>query len=327
MAWQHTKTSKRRRKKKIAKAIFGKSLPLVMVLVLLLGVLFGLAYSTFEPVRDFVDGLGIISTSQTTKPRPIIDPEGDTMAVHFIDVGQGDSTLFQTPKGSVLVDCGESEYGDDVVAYLKAQGVTELEYFIITHPDSDHMGCAAYVLQNIKVKNFVMNGQEKSTKFFEKALDELEKQEIEGIIAVPGDVITVGALTIEILGPQRLDFKEADWNNASLILHATYGLHSFLLTGDAEEEGEEDLLKKYASSLKCDVFSAGHHGSKTSNSLELLQAADPDFVVISCGEGNSYGHPHQGALDVFSKIGATVYRTDKEGSIVFTTDGKTLTKN
>lgn len=324
MAWNHTKASKNRRRKKILKAIFGKSLPLVIIIFLLLGVLGSFAYKNVEPFRDFVDSLGILPT--TTAPRPTIDPNGTTMAVHFIDVGQGDCTLFETPDGCVLVDCGESEYGEEVVAYLTSLGIDELEYFIITHPDSDHMGCAAYILRNIKVNTFVMNGQEKTTVFFEKALDELDRQNINSIIVAPGERLEVGALCLDILGPQRLDFSEAEWNNASIIIHAKYGERSFLLTGDAEEEGEEDLLAKYKDVIKCDVFSAGHHGSKTSNSPELLHAADPDYVVISCGEGNSYGHPHQQALDVFASVGAIIHRTDKEGTIIFTTDGVTLTK-
>jgi beta-lactamase superfamily II metal-dependent hydrolase len=100
----------------------------------------------------------------------------------------------------------------------------------------------------------------------------------------------------------------------------------FAIKGDAEEEGEEDLLKHHKNELKCDVFSAGHHGSKTSNSQELLEAAMPSYVVISCGADNKYGHPHQEALDVFQSINATVYRTDLLGSIVFVTDGENLEK-
>lgn len=273
---------------------------------------------------------GYLTANNETPANPPIDPNGVEMAIHFIDVGQGDSTLFQTPQGSVLVDCGEKEYGDDVVAYLNAQGITELEYFIITHPDSDHMGCAAYVLENIKVKNFVMNGQEKTTQFFKKALEIVEEQEQAGtlkpIIAGPGDDFTVGALRLNIFGPQPELVETDEWNEASLIIYATYGERAFLLTGDAETQGEADLLEYYKNQIKCDIFSAGHHGSSTSNSKELLQAARPTYVVISCGEGNSYGHPHQEALDSFESVGAIVYRTDELGSVVFITDGKELTK-
>lgn len=324
MAGKKTSVRKKRAQKKILKAIFGKALPIVLLIAAILGFAFNYFYNNNDDFRIFVDEN--IYHKTTVAQKPYIDPNGSEMAVHFIDVGQGDSTLLQTPQGSVLVDCSESEYGDDVVEYLNAQGVTELEYFIITHPDSDHMGAAAYILEHITVKTFVMNGQEKSAKFFENALDVIEERDIDTMIAVPGDVITVGALQISVLGPYRLDFSEAEWNNASLILHATYGHRSFLLTGDAEEEGEEDLLKHHKNELKCDVFSAGHHGSKTSNSQELLEAAMPSYVVISCGADNKYGHPHTEALDVFQSINATVYRTDLLGSIVFVTDGENLEK-
>lgn len=308
------------RRKKKSNAL----LKVILSLLALLSVTLGCIYLSGEPIEDFI---GQFINFETQSPSiPAINPEGKEMAVHFIDVGQGDSTLFQTPNGSVLVDCGESEYGEDVVAYLKAQGVEELEYFIITHPDSDHMGCAAYILENIKVKMFVMNGQEKSTKFFSKALDVIEEKQIPVDVVVPGDVITVGALQLKIYGPKAHIIETDEWNDASLIIHATYGSRSFLLTGDAEKLGEESLLENYTNELKCDVFSAGHHGSKTSNSVELLSFAKPTYVVISCGEGNSHGHPHQEVLDRFEDIGAIVYRTDELGSIVFVTDGDTLTK-
>lgn len=315
---------KKKVQKKVAKSVFGKSLAIIMMIIALLAIVGGCAYENNEEFRTFVDELGIFSTKSPATPP--IDPNGDEMAIHFIDVGQGDSTLFQTPQGSVLVDCGEKEYGEDVVAYLKAQGIEELEYFIITHPDSDHMGCAAYILENIDVNVFVMNGQEKTTQFFSKALDVIEEKNIAVDIVGPGDMITVGALQMKIYGPQQELVDSTDWNEASLIIHAIYGNRSVLLTGDAEEKGEEDLLEHYGDVIKCDIFSAGHHGSKTSNSPELLNAAKPTYVVISCGEGNSYGHPHQEALDAFADVGATIYRTDKLGSIVFVTNGETLTK-
>ena len=322
MAQKGTKKNQKKKKQKLMKAIFGKNLSLVMVLLLLIGAAFGLLYEQNEFVRDFVDGLGIFSTTAPTTQ--FIDPNGDELAVHFIDVGQGDCTLLQTAVGSVLIDCAESEYGESIVTYLKSQGVDELEYFIITHPDSDHMGAAAYIINNITVKTVVMNGMEKSAKFFEKALDAMEDKGVEGIIAQPLDVFTVGALQLKILGPYVEDIDDLNSNDSSLIIHAIFGHRSFLFTGDSEEEGEEILLDHHTTDLKCDVFSAGHHGSKTSNSKDLLKHADPDYVVVSCGEDNSYGHPHAQAVEVFNSVGATVLRTDKLGTIVFVTNGETL---
>lgn len=331
--------AKRRKKKKslgqrLAKCIFGRALPWILVILLLLGVFLPTAYEQYEPFRDFVDGLGIFSTTTTTTTtttpttviKPTIDPDGDEMAVHYIDVGQGDSTLLQTTAGSVLIDCGETEYGETVVEYLKSQGVEELEYFIITHPDSDHMGCAAYVLQNVSVKKFVINGKEKSAKFFTRALDAMEERGVEGVIAKPGDVFEIGALRLDILGPHVDDINSMDSNESSLIIRAAYGKRVFLFTGDAEKKGEQLLLdNNSADLLKCDVFSAGHHGSRTSNSAVLLAAASPTYVIVSCGAGNSYGHPHEEALDAFAEIGAEVIRTDVSGTIIFVTDGESLT--
>ena len=108
------------------------------------------------------------------------------------------------------------------------------------------------------------------------------------------------------------------------IIHATYGHRSVLLTGDAESKGEADLVENYGSIIKCDIFSAGHHGSSTSNSMELLEKADPDIVIISCGENNKHGHPHAEAVENFTAIGAEQLLTYKEGTIVFVTDGESL---
>lgn len=322
MAGNHTKKYKKKQKQRLMKSLFGACLPLFLIIALIFGV-GGYLYDGNGDFRAFVDQ--IFNVEDVKNERPYIDPNGEEMALHFIDVGQGDSALLQTPKGSVLIDCGEKEYGESVVSYLEKQGVDELEYFIITHPDSDHMGCAAYVLENVKVKNFIINGKEKSAVFFENALDVIESKGINSEIAGDGDVFIVGNLRLEILGPCVDDVNELDSNDSSLIILATYGSKSFLFTGDAEKEGEKLLLDNHGADIDCDIFSAGHHGAKTSNSLELLEAASPEYVVVSCGKGNSYGHPTSFALNNFAKVGATVLRTDELGDIVFITDGATIT--
>jgi len=188
------------------------------------------------------------------------------------------------------------------------------------------MGSAPAILERIKVNNFVTNGQVKGTKFFENTLDVIEEKGINAITAGPGDVLSVGALQLSILGPQPYLVDTEEWNEASLIIHATYGHRAILLTGDAQSKGEADLVENYGSIIKCDIFSAGHHGSKTSNSMELLRAADPDIVIISCGENNEYKHPDAEVVENFNAIGAEQLITYKEGTIVFVTDGDTLTK-
>ena len=325
MAWNNSKKNKKKETiiKKILKKIFGKNFLLVMILLALLGVATWLLYLQVPPVRDFIDGL--LPTEQTYKPQ-YINPNGDEMAVHYIDVGQADATLLQTSKGSVLIDCGES--ATPILNYLKLQGVTELEYLILTHPHDDHMGCAPEVLQNIKVKNVIMNNLVSTTGYYKETVAELEKQKdtINVIEAIPGEIYTVGALQLRILAPYEESYSGDDPNNSSIVVHATYGNRAFLFTGDAEKRAEGVLVEKHGKEIKCDVFSAGHHGAETSNTDALLAAAAPTYVVISVGEGNKYNHPTQEALDNFAEVGATVYRTDKVGTVVFVTDGETLVK-
>ena len=321
-----TKKISKRTQKKIMKSIFGKTLPIVMLIVALLSVAFYCAYNYSEPFHVFVDEVVLGKT--TIEPRPYIDPNGTELAVHFIDVGQGDSALLQTSEGSVLIDCGEYEYRHVVQEYLQLQGVYELEYFIITHPDSDHMGGAAYILENIPVKTLIINGQEKNT--MDEILDVVLEKQIDTVIVGQdeeikvGGTIFVGALQIDILGPQKLDYSSGEWNNPSIVLYATFGHRTFLFTGDAEKAAEKDLVEKFGDIIDCDVFSAGHHGSSSSNTQALLDAAQPEYVVISCGLNNKHNHPTQEVVERFEENGIEILRTDLNGSIVFITDGDSL---
>lgn len=320
------KKMSKRTKKKIMKAIFGKALPIVTLIIALLSVAFYCAYNYSEPFHTFVDEVVLGKT--TIAPRPYIDPDGSELAVHFIDVGQGDSALLQTAQGSVLIDCGEYEYRYVVQEYLQKQGVYELEYFIITHPDSDHMGSAAYILENIPVKTLIINGQEKDT--MEEVLDVVLEKQIDTVIVGQdeeikvGGTISVGALQIDILGPQHLEYSVGEYNNPSIVLYARFGHRSFLFTGDAEKAAEKDLVEKFGDVIDCDVFSAGHHGSSTSNTQILLDAAKPEFVVISCGADNRYNHPSGEVKERFENNNIEILRTDLNGSVVFITDGEEL---
>lgn len=307
--------AKRRRKKR------GGSL--FITIIILICALIGVLYNQSPEFRAFLADFGIGGSGVKS---PYIDPEGVEMAVHYIDVGQGDCTLLQTPEGSVLIDCGEKYDDDEIIAYLNSQGVTSIDYLIFTHPHEDHMGCAPELLRGIEVKNVIMNDRVSAAKYFENTILALEELEINTIPATPGDVYTVGALRISILGPYSDKFSREDTNNSSVIVYAEYGERAFLFTGDAEVEAEEELLAHHRDGIKCDVFSAGHHGSKSSNTLALVQAASPTYAVISCGKDNSYGHPNTETITTFDKCGVTYYRTDELGTIVFVTDGKTLTK-
>lgn len=318
-------SKKKRAVKKASRAVFGKNTSLAAVLLVLLAVALALFYHQSEAFRDFLHDNGIYTTTSDAQVIPSIDPEGNELAVHYIDVGQGDATLLQTSAGAVLIDCGSKEYGDDILAYIEGEGITELEYLIFTHPHEDHMGCAPAILRGITVKNVIMNDRTSTTNYFEKTLDAIEELGINVILAEPDEIITVGALQLRILGPQSSKYSGDDTNNSSIIIHAIYGNRAFLFTGDAEREAEAELVETYGGTLKSDVFAAGHHGSSTSNTQGLLDECAPSHVVISCGEGNSYNHPHEEAVQRFENAGAQIHRTDKDGTVIFITDGESLT--
>ena len=162
-----------------------------------------------------------------------------------------------------------------------------------------------------------------SSKTFERTLDALEDRQVNVILPNPGDNYTLTNATFRILAPLSEDYNDS--NDHSVVLRLLYGERSILFTGDAEAESEEDMVAAYtAEALKSDVLKVGHHGSVTSTAPDFLSLVDPDYAVISCGVGNSYGHPHDETVTRLTEKGISIYRTDREGTIVLTTDGKTL---
>lgn len=254
-------------------------------------------------------------------------PVGDSIEVHFIDVGQGDGVLIKTPDGNVIIDSGPKSQSDSFIDYLKAQGVSSIKYAIFTHPHEDHMGSAQFVLDEFEIENVVMNDRVSTSQYYENALDVIEKNSINTICAKAGDVYSVGDLKMTVLSPRLDKYKNDDTNNSSIILYVQYGSRSFIFTGDAEKEAEYEVVNAYGSgAITCDVLKIGHHGSSSSSTDAFLACVSPTYAVISVGEGNTYGHPSQEVLLRLDSRGIIYYTTENEGSIVFVTDGTDLTK-
>ena len=253
---------------------------------------------------------------------------GGVAQFHFIDVGQGDAELIMVGDKNILIDTGDRGGKDALVKYLKDHNVTEIEYFIVTHPDADHFASAAYVLDNYTVKNVIMSNAEKTTQMFETFIATLEKHTEINVINAHDEIGTkydVNGLELKILAP--LSESYTDTNDYSVVVMARYGNKKFLLTGDAEKKSEAEMVEIYsASDLKCDVLKVGHHGSRTSTSDAFLRMANPTYAVISCGKDNKFDHPHTETLNRLNDAGITIYRTDELGSIVLETDGDKITK-
>ena len=248
--------------------------------------------------------------------------------IHVIDVGQGDSILLTAPGGNVLFDAGDlaDRHEQAIKNYLTGLGITTLDYFVITHPDADHIGGADMILTDFTVKNVIMPDITSNSQAFAAMLDAMEKSQANVIEAVAGETFTLGDLTLKILAPLK---KYSDTNDMSVVIRATYGSVSMMFTGDAEGnmegKSEKDILATYkASELDCDFLKVGHHGSDTSTSPAFLAAASPKIAAISCGAGNKHGHPVQSVLDTLNAAGVTVYRTDLSGTLVFVCAGKTI---
>lgn len=227
---------------------------------------------------------------------------------------------------TMLVDCGEYEYADRVGTYLRSCGVNRLDYIIATHPHSDHMGGMAYIINNFDVGEIIIPHIDESdiptTQYFEKFLDACSAKSLTPREAEVGEIISIGDARAEVIAPSSKKYDDVNDYSVSFILR--HGRSRFLLTGDAEYTSEQEMLSG-GRLRRADVYKAGHHGSSSSSCEEFLRVVSPEYAVISCGEENSYGHPHQEVLDRLKNYTDKIYRTDIEGNIIFESDGVDIT--
>ncbi len=240
------------------------------------------------------------------------------LKVHFIDVGQGDSTLIEKNGHFMLIDAGERDQSETVVSYLEKQGVKTLDYVIGTHPHSDHIGGLEAVIRKFGVQKVFLPEKEHTTKVYERLLDAIADKDLKITVPKPGDTYSLGDASFQIIAPMR-DYGD-NLNNWSIGLRLVYGENSFVLCGDAEKAAEEDM-EASGFPLKADVLKLSHHGSSTSSFPDFMNMADPEYAVISCGKNNDYGHPHKEILDMLKKRNIKVLRTDQLGTIVAVSDG------
>lgn len=249
-------------------------------------------------------------------PAPGAAADGD-LHVHFIDIGQGDATLLQGPDFTILIDAGRHDRAD-VVPYLQAAGVTRLDLLIGTHPHADHIGQFPEVLAAFPVTEVWLSGFEHPTRTFERALDAILASEASYREPRAGEVHRIGSARLLVLNPAELG---DDLHDSNIAVHIKYGDVAFVFTGDAETATELAIASR-GHNIGADVLHLGHHGSATSTSDALLDAVRPAVAVYSAGIDNSYGHPHREPLARLATRGITVYGTDRDGTIVITTDGK-----
>lgn len=265
------------------------------------------------------------TTTVSTTAEPVVESTAfsDDMKVHFIDVEQGDSTFIELPNGeAMLIDAGETDQADKVVTYIYTQGYDTLDYVVATHAHSDHIGGLPDVLGSFNIENFYMTSAVATTSIYEDMLNAVDESGAVVHDVMAGDVIYNEAnLLIEVVAPKVIDSEEQ--NNNSIVVKVTYGDDKFLFTGDAEKSEEDGIW----TNIKCDVLKVGHHGSDSSSSSNFLKKVEPSYAVISCGLHNSYGHPTDDVLKRLYDRNIDVYRTDLQGTIIFTSDGSNISVN
>ncbi|WP_397538391.1 ComEC/Rec2 family competence protein [Rummeliibacillus pycnus] len=264
---------------------------------------------------------GTSTNISNTKP---VTTATDQVSVHIIDVGQGDSIFIQTPKENIVIDGGNKGKGETVIEYLKQHGVKQLDAVISTHPDADHIGGLADIIDAFPVKSVYSPRITHTTIAYRNFLQSVKAQNLKIKVAKEGVSIPVDekSLDLHFIGPVK-DYSKSDLNDWSGVLLMQHGDKKFLFTGDAETPAEEDMLEA-GLIPKVDVLKVSHHGAKEATNADFLAVAKPTYAAISVGEGNRYHHPTDEALSRLNAVHAKIYRTDQHGSIVFTSNGSTI---
>lgn len=256
-------------------------------------------------------------------------PQGQVV-IKMLNVGQGDSILIETAEQTVLIDTSDVDERDKLQRELQKAGVRKIDKVILTHPHADHIGGMDVLLANYDVKAVYDNGMPSTSKLYRSYMKTVKAKGIEHKGLKAGDELDFGSgARFKVLAPSAALVEQGsqkgykhDPNNESVVGRLTFGKFSMMFTGDAEKQAEKQVLSSFAGEIQSTVLKSGHHGSKTSSSADFLRAVRPEAALISCGQGNDYGHPHKETMKKYAAMKLKVYETDRNGTITITTDGQ-----
>ena len=283
------------------------------------GIINGYHDGTFKPENNIIRAEFSVALAYTLNDdlRPVED-----MTAHFIDVGQGDSTLLETPSGkTILIDGGRKSAGEEVVDYLASAGIDTIDLLVATHPDADHIGGLIDVLETMDVKQVLDSGKEHTTDTYIEYLDLIDKKDIPFETAVEGEVLSYEDMSMKVMNSKE---SSSDNNESSIVLKVSHGEIDFLLTGDATIQNEEEMLPAF--NLEAEILKVGHHGASTSTSLAFIDEVQPEVGILSYGE-NSYGHPDSEVVDRLWEEEVKLYSTCDQGDIAITSTGSSYDVN
>ncbi|RIU88788.1 ComEC/Rec2 family competence protein [Oceanobacillus picturae] len=241
------------------------------------------------------------------------------LKVHFLDVGQGDSILMNTPSGkNILIDGGPPGSGKKIIAYLKEKQINRIDLLITTHPDIDHIGGLPQVLKKVKVKQVVDSGKLHTTRTYAKYIQQIIKHDIPVRLAEKNELLRIDPLlTIRILNTYG---NSKNNNQSSIALKVTYDDIDLLLMSDVEMKQEKEFLKSY--DVNAEIIKVAHHGSNTSSSLDFLKAVSPETAILTYSIENDYGHPVDRVIRNLYKVKSDIYSTAVFGDLEIRSDGK-----
>lgn len=259
--------------------------------------------------------------SQTEETdQEIQEQTGGSLRVDYLDVGQGNAILVRSEGENMLIDGGPRESSSFVVSYLKQQGIEKLDYMLISHFDEDHLAGAVGALYNFPVETLITPDYETDSSIYDSYKEGAAQAGCQALHPALNQEFPLGSSSFRIISPTAYGHRDENQDSVGILLEN--GGDSFFIGGDIGLEGEKEILEAGVD-IQAEVMLMNHHGSHVSR--EFFQAVDPDYAVISCGEGNSYGHPRQDTVELLEEFQIPLYRTDKQGTIIAVSTGDGIT--
>lgn len=279
-------------------------------------------------VFEFLCLIGVISWQKLLSATNLVNSvkqQDSNFVVYYLDVGQSDCTIVICDDEVLMIDTGTINQLKNIRTNLYMLEIDTIDYMLLTHPHDDHIGSAADIIEHYSVSNVLMPEisaeNPVTTLTYDNLFDMISENNVNPESVSYGDSFMLGSAVVEILAPIKQD---ENINNMSVITKITYGNTSFLFPGDAEEEIEKQILREKID-VSANILKVGHHGSNTSSTDAFISAVKPEYVVISAGSDNNYGHPTLNNIEKFVDLGIKPYMTAVDGHITVTSDGENLT--
>lgn len=237
----------------------------------------------------------------------------------MLNVGQGLCILIKSDGHYALFDGGSRSASSYVVAYLQQHNITKLDYVIASHYDEDHIAGLVGVLNTADVDTVLCPDYTTDTQIYRSFKSAVATSGAKVVHPSVKSTYSLGNSTITVLGPAS--YNDRTDNNRSIAVRIDDNKFSSVITGDAEQQEEQEILNS-GINLRTNLYVAGHHGSSNSSSSDFVKAMSPAYIFISCGKNNSYGHPHWEALRIFKDTGCKIFRSDDQGEVTCFSDGK-----